>query len=486
MEGGGASPLWSIVDAVAATGALCDDGVRAATAAEDVAAITGVSIDTRTLQPGDLFVALSDARDGHDFVTAAFGRGAAAALVRSSYVRNPGDGILLRVGDPLDALEALGRAARSRLSRDARVLAVTGSAGKTTTKELLRVALSAIGPTHASEKSYNNHWGVPLTLARMPAETRFGVFEIGMNHAGEIKPLSKLVRPHVAIVTTVGSAHLENFPDGEAGIARAKAEIFNGLPLPPQIGTAIIPADNAYFALLESEATKAASVVSFGLEGGVVSVAAMAPTALGTSITVERPQGGFDFEIGMSGRHNVSNAIAVVAALDAVGLDAAAAVKPLAQFSAPAGRGARQLVGEHASILLIDESYNANPESMRFALETLSDVPRQQFARRIVVIGDMLELGAASPSLHAALADTIASAGVDLVFACGPNMAHLYGVLPEHIRGGWAEAAGGLQAMLLAAVRAGDAVMVKGSNGSRMAPLVEALKVHLTGVTGCC
>ena len=227
MTGASNRPLWTIPDAALATDAVTDG--------DPISTITGISIDTRTLQTGDLFVALSDTRDGHEFVTAAFGRGATAALVRSTYARRPGDGLLLRVRDPLEALVALGRAARARLSPEARVIAVTGSAGKTTTKEMLRAVLSAIGPTHASEKSYNNHWGVPLTLARMPEDTKFGVFEIGMNHAVEITPLTKMVRPHVAMITTVGRAHLENFADGESGIARAKAEIFAGLPMPPPI-----------------------------------------------------------------------------------------------------------------------------------------------------------------------------------------------------------------------------------------------------------
>ncbi|MBX9925522.1 MAG: UDP-N-acetylmuramoyl-tripeptide--D-alanyl-D-alanine ligase [Hyphomicrobiaceae bacterium] len=468
MTGAANEPLWTISDAAMATAAVTD-GVPIST-------ITGISIDTRTLNPGDLFVALSDARDGHEFVTAAFGRGATAALVRSTYARRPGDGLLLRVGDPLDALVALGRAARARLSHEARVIAVTGSAGKTTTKEMLRAVLSAIGQTHASEKSYNNHWGVPLTLARMPARSQFGVFEIGMNHAGEITPLTKMVRPHVAIITTVGRAHLENFADGEAGIARAKAEIFAGLPLPPQIGTAIIPADNAHVELLKREASKTSNVVTFGFERGLVRGTDIVETALGTSVRVERPRGAFRFRIGTTGRHNVSNALAVAAALDAIGLDAADAIGPLSGFGAPAGRGSRHLIGEHGTILLIDESYNANPDSMQAALVTLGEIPRERFDRRLVVLGDMLELGEHAPAMHADLAEPIAAAGIDLVFACGPNMAHLYAQLPEQVRGGWAATSGGLEADLVAAVRPGDAVMVKGSNGSRMAPLVEALR----------
>ncbi len=219
VETSRAETIWTFGDLVAATGAIVDGAPSGD--------ISGISIDTRTIQPGDLFVALTDVRDGHDFVEAAFGKGAVAALVSSGYPRKPGDGVLLRVSEPLPALEALGRAARARLSPDARVIAVTGSAGKTTTKEMLRACCARLGVTHASEKSYNNHWGVPLTLARMPAATRYAIFEIGMNHAGEITPLVQMVQPHVAIVTTVVSAHLEHFGTEEA-IADAKAEIFLG------------------------------------------------------------------------------------------------------------------------------------------------------------------------------------------------------------------------------------------------------------------
>ena len=212
-------PLWSFSELSAALGSDAEGG--------SARVVTGISIDTRTLEPGELFVALKDQRDGHDFVAAAFKAGAAAALVSESYQRQAGDGALFKVADPLKALEALGRAARQRLDPSARVIAVTGSAGKTGTKEMLRACLATLGPTHASEKSYNNHWGVPLTLARMPRDTRYGVFEIGMNHAGEIRPLAKMVRPHAAIITTVEAVHLEHFANVEA-IADAKAEIFEG------------------------------------------------------------------------------------------------------------------------------------------------------------------------------------------------------------------------------------------------------------------
>jgi UDP-N-acetylmuramyl-tripeptide synthetase/UDP-N-acetylmuramoyl-tripeptide--D-alanyl-D-alanine ligase len=471
---GADAPLWTVDDAVAATGAVADGIERGP--------IGGVSIDTRTLAPGDLFVALADVRDGHAFVTAAFAAGASAALVRDSYNRKRGDGLLLRVADPLRALEALGRAARARLAPDARVMAVTGSAGKTTTKEMLRVCLSAIAPTHASQKSYNNHWGVPLTLARMPAATRYAVFEIGMNHAGEITPLSRMVRPHVAVITTVEAVHIEHFADGVAGIARAKAEIFAGLE---PGGVAVIPADNAHAGILRAAAGGAATVRPFSLDptaSDAVRASLLDAQSDGSRIAVVGADGGgtgHRFALGLPGRHNASNVVAVVAALAALGLPAArvdTALAALATMNPPPGRGARmRLATPDGAILVVDESYNANPASMRAALATLAGIPRTEFPRRIAVLGDMLELGSDAPMLHAGLADALAQAGVDVLLASGPNMAHLYAAVPETCRGAWAETAAGLEAALLATVRAGDVVMVKGSNGSRMAPLVAAL-----------
>jgi UDP-N-acetylmuramoyl-tripeptide--D-alanyl-D-alanine ligase len=252
-------PLWTLAEIVAATGGRLDSAradAKWASEARPESAITGISIDTRTLEPGDLFVPLTDARDGHAFVTQAFAKGAITALVREGYDRSPGDGVLIRVDDPLRALERIGIAARARLSDTAWVIAVTGSAGKTGTKEMLRACLkvcaSSPDKVHAPEKSFNNHWGVPLTLARMPADTEFAVFEIGMNHAGEIRPLTKMVHPHIAIVTNVLPVHVGNFPDGEIGVANAKAEIFEGLETG---GTAIILRDSPHYQRLREAAT---------------------------------------------------------------------------------------------------------------------------------------------------------------------------------------------------------------------------------------
>jgi UDP-N-acetylmuramoyl-tripeptide--D-alanyl-D-alanine ligase len=457
-----------------------DDLVRAACGTPDGAPgnpITGFTIDSRTLCPGDVFVALKDRRDGHEFVTAAFAAGAAAALVAETYERKPGDGALVRVPDPLGALERIARAARARLAPASRVIAVTGSAGKTGTKEMLRACLARAGRVHASEKSYNNHWGVPLTLARMPPATQYAVLEIGMNHAGEISPLSEMVRPHVAVVTTVAPVHLAFFTSVEA-IAQAKAEIFDGLE---PGGTAVLPRDNAYFDLLAKRAlSRGARVLSFGVaKEADVRAARLEAGPEHTDVVASCPEGDFAYRVGAPGVHLAENSLAVVASLLACGADVAEAVEALAAVRAQEGRGARIVLDcEEGPVLLIDESYNANPASMRAALIGLASVPRQRFGRRIAVLGDMLELGSDAPRLHADLKDAVDAAGVDLVFASGKNMTHLYGRLDESRRGAWAETSDGLAPALLERVRGGDVVMIKGSLGSRMGPLVEALKAR--------
>ncbi len=465
-------PLWTWEALIAAAGGAADGAPPAH--------ITGVSIDTRTLEPGDLFVALKDRRDGHEFVTSAFKAGAAAALVAERYPRHPDDGALLRVGDPLEALTGIGRTARARLSPDARIVAVTGSAGKTGTKEMLRACLARLGPTHASEKSYNNHWGVPLTLARMPAGTAFGVFEIGMNHAGEITPLTRLVRPHVAIITTVGPVHLEFFPSVEA-IADAKAEIFSGLE---PGGTAVVNRDNPHFERLSARARgKGAAVISFGRNPAAdLRCTKIELHPASCDVTVEIAGRPLRYSVGLPGEHIAANSLAVVAALHALGVDVGAAVAALARLDAPSGRGRRvTLPAPGGAILLIDESYNANPASMRAALATLALVPRDEYPRRVAVLGDMLELGAGARDLHLGLKQAVDAAGVDLVFAVGPNMQALFEAIEPARRGCWAESSGDLAAPLLDALRAGDAVMVKGSFGTRMAPLVEAVALKYAG-----
>jgi UDP-N-acetylmuramoyl-tripeptide--D-alanyl-D-alanine ligase len=464
--------LWSWTELSAALGIEAEG----ATAGN----VTGVSIDTRTLRAGDLFVALKDQRDGHDFVTSAFEAGAAAALVSGDYRRAPRDGALFRVSDTLKALDALARAARQRLSADARVIAVTGSAGKTGTKEMLRACLGKLGPTHASEKSYNNHWGVPLTLARMPRDTHYAVLEVGMNHAGEIRPLTRMIRPHAAIITTVEAVHIEYFASVEA-IADAKAEIFEGLE---PGGAAIIKADNPHAARLQAIARRlGAKPLTFGF-GDAADIRGdnLRLSDDGADMTVHFDGQTLPVHLAMPGRHIAENALAVIAALSAVGAGVKSAVAALADLRPPEGRGSRTILHlDGGDVLLIDESYNANPASMRAALATLGAVPRQKFLRRIAVLGDMLELGADAPALHAALQYDVKNADIDLVFACGPLMKSLYDALPEAKKGGYASSVSSLEGTLHANLRSGDAVMVKASNGVRLGSIVTGLKARFKG-----
>ena len=473
------APLWTIPELMAATGGTLDRHTRCNVDIRLPDAITGISIDTRSLQPGELFVALKDQRDGHEFVPNAFKAGAGAALVAETYERQPGDGVLIRVPDVLHALEAIGRAARARLSPEARVIAVTGSAGKTTTKEMLRACLSAVAPgrVHASDKSFNNHWGVPLTLARMPRDTRYAVFEIGMNHAGEITPLSKMVRPHVAIVTTVEAVHLEHFASVEE-IADAKAEIFAGLE---PGGIAILNRDNPHFDRLSTAAEEhGCKVVTFGEHAAAaVRLTRLDDRPAGTAVHATLLGEPLDYSFAAIGHHFAMNSLAVAAAIRAAGAPLAPAITALAQIHAPKGRGDRTtLACDGGSILLVDESYNANPASMRAALSAMATAPRDTWRRRIAVLGDMLELGREAGALHRGLKEAIDAAGVDLVFAAGSHMKLLFDDLAAPLRGEWAEKSQGLVDKLLASVRAGDVVMIKGSNGSRMGVLVEALKAR--------
>jgi len=420
---------------------------------------TGVSIDTRTLKPGDLFVAIKgENHDGHDHTAAALERGAVAALV----ARPVAGTAFVRPG----GLELLGVAARAR--SQARVLAITGSVGKTSAKEMARVALSALGETHASVASFNNHWGVPLTLARLPAEAAYGVFEIGMNHAGEITPLVGFVRPHVALITTIAPVHIEHLGSIEA-IADAKAEIFSGLG---PGGTAVLNRDAPQFDRL-ARAAAGRHVLTFGAEGDGRLVAWDEPR-----VTAEIMGRRLHFTLGAPGRHMAENAVGVLLALHALGADVEACAEALAGFAPAKGRGERfTLQAADGAFTLIDESYNANPASMRAALALLGAAK----GRRIAVIGDMLELGALGPALHAELAEALVREGVDLLFTAGPLSRALYAAAPAGMRGAHAERAADLRGALGAALRAGDVVMIKGSNGSRMGPLAAALRESFSG-----
>ena len=440
--------------------------------------VGGVSIDTRTLVPGDLFFAIrGDSSDGHDYVRAAFEKGAAAAVVDEAHVDLfAGAGPLYVVRDTLAAMRDLGVAARARARAQARVIAVTGSAGKTSTKEALRFVLSKFGAAHASAASYNNHWGVPLSLARMPSTTRFGVFEIGMNHAGEITPLVAMARPHIAIVTTVAPVHLEHFAS-VAAIAEAKGEIFSGLT---KGGVALINRDIAEYAILEGAARRspAGHILNFG-EHAEADARLLDVTPEGEGSRVRAGMFGREiaFRLGAPGRHQAMNALAVLAACKAsgVGLDEAAAT--LAGFAAPVGRGARHVLrADKGAFTLIDESYNANPASMRAALALAGETRPGEGGRRIAVLGDMLELGPTSPRLHAALLEAVVGNDIDAVFTAGPMMKHLHEALPEARRGAWRANAAELTPIVVEAIGAGDVVVVKGSNGSRMGPVVATLR----------
>jgi UDP-N-acetylmuramoyl-tripeptide--D-alanyl-D-alanine ligase len=462
--------LWTVDDLVDAMGAR-----RAGALPEG---ITGISIDSRTIKPGEAFFAIKgDAHDGHAFAAAALQAGAGLAVVSSrKRAAVSTDAPLLIVRDVLAALRRLARAARAR--SQARIIAVTGSVGKTSTKEALSLALSRDGETHASVASFNNHWGVPLSLARLPATARFGVFEIGMNHAGEITPLTRLVRPHVAVITTVEPVHLEFFASVEA-IASAKAEIFAGVE--PD-GAAVLNRDNPHYERLARRARRAGikRVVSFG-EHESADVRLVKCAMQSESSTVEADILGtrVAYKLGVPGRHMVANSLAVLAATSLAGGDLALAALALADLRPAIGRGTRlTLPLAHGDALLIDESYNANPTSMRAALALLAQAPLGRHGRRIAVLGDMLELGPRGADLHRGLADVINDSGIDLVFCAGPLMASLWQALPSERRGGFADNAALLEPGVVAAIHAGDAVMVKGSAGSKMSPIVKALVRH--------
>ena len=446
--------LWTTADLLEATGGTIDIPFAA----------SGISIDTRTLRPGDLFVALlGEGRDGHAFVLEALAKGAAGAMVHRAV---PGAHGLLTVDDTLAALARLGGFARIR--SHARVVAVTGSVGKTTTKEMLRTVLSAFGPTHAAEASYNNHWGLPLTLGRMPLDAAFCVAEIGMNHAGEVAPLSSLAQPHVAVITTVEKAHIGFLGSIEA-IADEKASIVTGLE--PN-GIAILPLDSPLFPRLRDTA-RGKSVMTFGSSQGATGrLMEMEPDSDGSGILAEIAGQEIRFRLNAPGRHMALNAMAALTAAHALGLDPKTAARALETFSPLAGRGTRRkLALPVGTALLLDESYNGNSASMRAALDVLRLQPAR---RRIAVLGDMLELGQDGPSEHAGLAAAVAQSA-DLLFACGPLMRDLFDAVPAPLRGAHAADSAALAPIVAQAIAAGDAVLVKGSLGSRMKNIVDIL-----------
>ncbi len=464
--------LWTAQDAAAATGGKVTTDW----------ACSGVSIDTRTLQEGDLFVALTAARDGHEFVAQALEKGAAAALVSHVPDGVPADAPLLIVEDVLAGLEALGRAGRART--EARVVAVTGSVGKTSTKEMLRAMLEGQGRTHASVASYNNHWGVPLTLARMPQDTEWAVIEIGMNHPGEISPLAKMARPHVALVTTVAAVHLEAF-ENVAGIAREKAAVFDGLE---PGGVAIVNADVETADVLRAHA-KALSVATQEF-GETASDWCLQEVTLTGNVTVAKAahdEASLLFKVQSAGRHFAMNALGALASVEALGADLALSVAALGQWRPFVGRGARETiyldpVETERTLELIDEAYNANPTSLGAALDVLAaalpqdGVGRIGKGRRIAFVGDMKELGPQEVQMHADLAGHPAMDQIDLVHCVGPLMQHLHAALPDEKRGLWAESSAELAKDVRRLVDAGDVVMAKGSLSMGLAKVVDAIR----------
>ncbi|MEM8948542.1 MAG: UDP-N-acetylmuramoylalanyl-D-glutamyl-2,6-diaminopimelate--D-alanyl-D-alanine ligase [Pseudomonadota bacterium] len=456
--------LWSADEIAAATGGKASGGHGGGDWS-----VVGLSIDSRTVLPGELFIALRGPNhDGHRFVSAALDRGA-ACLVDNVSAKLADTAPLIKVDDTMQALNALARAARLR--SEARITAITGSVGKTGTKEALKLALSPQGLTHASVASFNNHWGVPLSLSRAPRHAAFEIYELGMNAPGEIADLTKLVRPEVALITTIAPAHLGNFPSIDA-IAEAKAEIFEGL-VPG--GTAVLDQDNPYFDALKERAQsfECGRVIGFGKAiDADARLLASRLQADGSDVRMALDGVEFRYRVGAPGQHWVKNSLAVVAIAAALGADPERAGEALIDLKPPKGRGQRHNIPcAGGTIEVIDESYNANPTSMRAAISLLESSD----GRRIAALGDMLELGEQSARFHAELADVLAESRVDRVFTVGSSMRHLHAALPKGRRGIHVQEAKALIPILVSELSAGDTVLVKGSLGSAMGQVVEAL-----------
>jgi UDP-N-acetylmuramoyl-tripeptide--D-alanyl-D-alanine ligase len=458
-------PLWESSEIITATqGVLHGESFVA----------TGVAIDTRRIKVGNLFLALEgNHADGHSYLHQAKQAGAAGAIVRYIPANAPVDFPLIVTHNVQEALEDLGRAARQR--SEAAIIAVTGSVGKTSAKEMLKLALAPYGVVYATEGNYNNHLGLPLSLANMPRSAEFGVFEMGMNHLGEIEFLSRLGRPHVGLITNVEAVHLEFF-DSEAQIAQAKAELFTGMAAGSPV---VLNADNPYYTLLATAARKhELDVVTFGTNASAdfqVIEANLTPT--GTEVFYLARGEKRQLTLGSTGSQWAAAAVSVCAVVDALHLPLAQAEAALLAFTEPAGRGKILSLPWQGGILtVIDDSYNASPVSMRAAMINLGRITPQTGGRRIAVLGQMLELGASSAEFHAALAPLLSEQQIEQVFVAGAWMEHLYAALPETMRGGFALTAEELASSLFTALQAGDVVLVKGSHGSHVYQLVEALK----------
>lgn len=438
-------------------------------------AAAGVSIDTRKIAKGDLFVALQGPNfDGHDYIAAALQAGAAGVIAHRLPDNVDRHAPVVLVADTLQALQDLGAAARDR--SNAKFVAVTGSVGKTSTKEALKTVLSVQRKTFASEGNLNNHWGAPLSLARMPRDTEIGIFELGMNHADEIRPLAKMVRPHAAIITTVDAVHIEFF-NSVADIADAKAEILEGLQ---PGGAAILPTDNEYFTRIATRARTlgVAHIIGFGADAGSdVRLISCITKPDGNEAVADIFGTRVEFATGLAGRHQAINALAVLAAVRAIGCDAMQAAHDLSAAKALKGRGYRETItlGD-GHFTLIDESYNASPAAMRAAFAVIAGLPIAQGGRRIAILGDMRELGKEGPALHRGLKDDLIAAGIDVVYLVGSLMAELFALLPEKICGAHTLDSGAMAQAAPKAIRPNDIVLVKGSLGTRMAPIVEAIR----------
>ena len=439
----------------------------------DAEGISEIVIDSRNVPEGALFVAIKgDRHDGHDFAADAVDTGASLAMVSTGKAEEFGNLPMLVVEDPLEGLRQIAHAARMR--SHARIIAVTGSVGKTSTKEALLTMLSGFGKVHASIKSYNNHWGVPLMLANLPADAQFGVFEMGMSHEGEITPLTALVQPHVAMITSIAPAHLGELGSMEA-IARAKSEIFLGLQ--PH-GAAIINADHAFERQLVASAHEAGArmVLTYGFEQGNVRISDYKSTETGARARFELDGEPFDISIAATGRHMMANAVGAALVALPLELPLPAAVAHLTKFAAPDGRGIAVEFAQDGRVLtLLDESYNANPTSMRAALGVFAERPSA--GRRVLVLGDMLELGSQSSALHRGLLDLIIEGQPDYLLLVGSEMAGLQPLLDKKgIRADTALDVNVAGDKLKGQLDYGDLVMLKGSNGVGLSKLVTQIR----------
>lgn len=466
----GSNVIWTAKEAAAATGGQCKGDWVA----------EGVSIDTRSLIPGDLFIAIKgDATDGHKYVAKAIEAGAVAAVVSENIPGVPVEKLLI-VADTFKAMEQLGVASRARTG--AKVIGVTGSVGKTSTKEFLSAAFKALGQTHASVKSFNNHWGVPYSLATMHAGSDYAIFEMGMNHTGEISPLSQFVRPDIAIITNIQPVHVGNFEKGIEGIAEAKAEIFDGMK---EGSDAVLNADSEWFGFLSAFAkAKGINVRGFGeADHSDARLIECIEASNGSRIKADIMGEMVEYDLQIVGRHHVQNSLAVLLAVKLANGDVQKAAKALGKLSALEGRGKQEkiILGDpNNPVTLIDESYNASPASMRAAFKVLALIDPGRGGRRIAILGDMYELGQDSAKLHKELALPLEAAGVQLVYTSGPLMKNLYDNLPQDKRGAHADDTRELAQIVPGVLVPGDVVMVKGSRGGgdkpRMQLVVEALR----------